>query len=352
MCLALGCSNESAPPGLDPGPNIDAGDQADGSGNVDAPTGSDGGDAVGMPSSPFKSLETAANAPAIFSQSRAGVPLPGGAVAFIASLETLSDEERAASGARIGIWLQADKMSAPTVLYAGDKIVNPFDIDASFDGKTLYVADVAGGAEGRGAILSLSTGGGEPTELVSGFGPRGITVASDDRIYFTGIDEETGDAGLFLLAANSASKVFAGAPFVDPSGIAVRKDGSVLVADTRLSDGTSSAATALSKEAGIVLVKDGQASIFATGFSTGYPAGIALTTDEKALIISGQGPERSDTVYIVDVANPAAPPTVVTDKFSAYQDSSAGLKRAHDSNTFIWASLAANGGTVYRIVAN
>ena len=343
MGLALGCSNESAPPGMDPGPNVDAGNQ-DAPG---APT-NDGG----TPGSPFKSLETAANAPALFSLSRAGVPLTGGAVAFIASLETLSDEERAASGARVGIWLQADQGSTPRVLYAGDKIVNPFDIDASFDGKTLYVADVAGGAEGRGAILSLSTGGGEPTELVSGFAPRGLTLASDDRIYFTGIDEATGEPGLFLLAGASVSKVFAGAPFVDPSGIAVRKDGSVLVSDTRLSDGASGGTKTLSKEAGIVLVKDGQASIFATGFVTGFPAGIALTTDEKALIISGQGPDRSDTVYIVDVANPTAPPTVVTDKFSAYQDSSAGLKRAHDSNTFIWASLAANGGTVYQIVAD
>jgi hypothetical protein len=131
------------------------------------------------------------------------------------------------------------------------------------------------------------------------------------------------------------------------------KDGAVLVSDTRLFDGVSEGTTkTLPSEAGIVLIKDGQASVFATGFVTGYPAGIALTTDDKSLIISGQGPDHSDTVYIVDVANPKAPPLVVTDKFSAFQDSSAGLKRAHDSNTFIWASLAANGGTIYRIRGN
>jgi DNA-binding beta-propeller fold protein YncE len=338
---------------MDPGPHVDAGtgDGAAG-GNVDAPTtpiGDDGGPDAGTP--PFKSLATAANAPAIFTQTRSGVPLPGGGVAFIAMVEAVSEEEQAASGARFGIWLQADKAGAPTLLYAGDKIVNPFDIDASFDGKTLYVADVAGGADGRGAIVSLSTGGGEPTEIVSGYAPRALTLASDDRIYFTGVDEETGEAGLFLLGG-SVSKVFTGEPFVDPSGIAIRKDGAVLVADTRLFDGASAAAQALTKEGGVILVKDGQASIFATGFVTGYPAGIALTTDDKSLIISGQGPDRSDTVYIVDVANPTAPPTVVTDKFSAYQDSSAGLKRAHDSNTFIWASLAANGGTLYSIDTN
>jgi len=38
----------------------------------------------------------------------------------------------------------------------------------------------------------------------------------------------------------------------------------------------------------------------------------------------------------------------VTAAFSAFQDSSAGLKRAHAENTFIWASLSAGGGTVFR----
>src|SRR5262249_1770297 len=109
---------------------------------------------------------------------------------------------------------------------------------------------------------------------------------------------------------------------------------------------------ALGSEAGIIRVKDGVATIFATGFATGYPAGIALSMDEANLIVSGEGPDRGDTVYVIDVANPTAPPTIVRDEFSRFQDSSAGLKRAHDSNTFIWASLSANGGTVYRIRSN
>jgi hypothetical protein len=364
--LATGCSSEGAPgAGMDAGGNgnVDSGS----GGNVDAGggssdpmttppgadgiTGADGGaDGPSTPKSPFKSLAAAANAPASFSQPRAGVPLGDGSIAFLATLEAVSDEERAGTGARIGVWLQPAQGGAPSVLYAGDKLVNPFDIDASLDGKTLYVADVAGGAEGRGAILSLAASGGEPTEVVSGWAPRGVTVASDDRVYFSGIDDTTGESGVFLLAGAAVSRVFAGAPLVDPSGIAVLKDGGALVSDTRLFDGLSDGTTITNaSEAGVVLIKDGQASIFATGFVTGYPAGIALTVDDTALIISGQGPDHSDTVYIVDVANPKAPPTVVTDTFSAFQDSSAGLKRAHDSNTFIWASLAANGGTIYEI---
>jgi len=342
---------------MDPGPHLDAGSNTDGGGggNTDGPTTppDDGGtDGASTPTPPFKSLEVAANAPATFAQTTAGVPLSNGSIAFLATLETDSDEERENVGARVGVWLQPAQ-GAPTLLYAGDKMVSPFDIDASIDGKTLYIADFAAGAEGRGAILSLSTTGGEPTEVVSGFSPRGVTVADDDRVYFSGTDDMTGGPGVFVVAGSSVSRVFVGAPLVDPSGIAVRKDGAVLVSDTRLSDGELAGTTkTVASEAGVVLIKDGQASIFATGFATGFPAGIALTTDEKSLIISGEGPDRSDTVYIVDVANPQAPPTVVTDKFSAYQDSSAGLKRAHDSNTFIWASLAANRGTIYRIRGN
>jgi hypothetical protein len=74
--------------------------------------------------------------------------------------------------------------------------------------------------------------------------------------------------------------------------------------------------------------------------------------DEANLIISGEGPDRGDTVYVIDVAQPTALPLIVRDEFSKFQDSSAGLKRAHDSNTFIWASLSANGGTVYKILSN
>jgi hypothetical protein len=366
--LFAGCTSESASEDrpTDPASSVDADggssastDAAGGKPDAPPPPPSDDGanapdggiDGGVSPVPPFKSLEAVANAPASFTQTRAGVPLPDGSIAFLATLEAVSDEERTASGARVAVWLQPAGGASAVVLYAGDKIVNPFDIDASLDGKTLYVADLAGGAEGRGAILTLATTAGEPTEVVSGWAPRAVTVANDDRVYFSGIDEMTGEAGVFLLAGSAVNRVFAGAPLVDPSGIAVLKDGGVLVTDTRLFDGApDGTAKSIPSEAGVVLIKDGQASIFATGFVTGYPAGVALTMDEKSLIISGQGPDHSDTVYIVDVANPKAPPTVVTDTFSAFQDSSAGLKRAHDSNTFIWASLAANRGTIYRIL--
>jgi hypothetical protein len=190
--------------------------------------------------------------------------------------------------------------------------------------------------------------GGEVTLLAQGFSPRSVTLGPSDRLYFSGVDPQSGEPGVFSLSGDAVATVFSGAPLIDPSGIAVFADGRVLVADTRLFDGAMDP-RALDGEAGVVLLQSGVANVFATGFATGFPAGIALTLDESTLIVSGQGPDRSDTVYLVSVAHPDQAATPVTAAFSAFQDSSAGLKRAHGANTFIWASLSAGGGTVFKI---
>jgi hypothetical protein len=316
---------------------------------------SGGGDGESSPKGlfPFKSMEAAANAPAAFTQPRGGVPLPDGSVALLATLEGQPETQTTLAGERVAVLLQPPGGGMPTVLYAGDAIVNPFDIDVSLDGKTLYVADPAAGRESEGAILELAVGGGTaPTELASGYHPRSVTVASDGTMFFSGIDPTSGDPGVFHLANGMTTAVFTGAPFVDPSGIALMKDGTVLVVDTCLFDAHAGNMPVIGSEAGIVRVKNGAAGIFATGFATGYPAGIALSIDEASLIVSAEGADRSDALYVFDVGNPAAEPLIVRDEFSRFQDSSAGLKRAHDSNTFIWASLSANGGTVYKIHGN
>jgi DNA-binding beta-propeller fold protein YncE len=307
-----------------------------------------------QPAGPFKSLEAVANAPERFTQPRAGVPLDNGDVALLATLEGQTADELSATGERVGLLLAPAEGGEPSVLYAGDAMVDPFDLAVSHDGQTLYVADPAVGTETQGAVLVLGTNGGEPMRLAEGYAPRSVTVAPDDSVYFSGVDPETGEPGVFQLNGSGASAVFRGAPLVDPSGIVLLEDGRVLVADTRLFDGLpEDGASTFGNEAGIVLIEDGQARVLVSGFATGYPAGIAVTTDERALVISGEGADRSDTVFIVDLERPEAEPGVVTDVFSAFKDASAGLKRAHDSNTFIWASLAAHaGGTVYRIVAN
>jgi hypothetical protein len=330
------------------GASSDRSEGRDRTGGVDRSRGIDGpssGDIVGVASDdgPFKSFEAAANAPAVFSAPRAGVPLQGDAIAFIAL----------ASGgvaAQPAIFAQPDARSAPTVLYSGAGLVSPLDIDVSVDGRTLFVADFAGGASGTGAILSLPTAGGTPTAAAVGWSPRSVTVGPNDEVYFSGRDPSTGQTGVFELTNGSVTTVFSGAPLIEPSGIAAFADGRLLVADARALDNRdTSSGPRVASEASIVLIDQGRASVFATGFAAGFPAGLALTLDESTLVVSGEGRDRSDTVWLIDVAQPEQKPKSVTDSFSRYQDAAAGIKRAHRSNTFIFASTAADGGTVFKI---
>jgi DNA-binding beta-propeller fold protein YncE len=152
---------------------------------------------------------------------------------------------------------------------------------------------------------------------------------------------------VFRLAGDAVETVHTGAPLVDPSGIAVFGDGRVLVADTSLSDADEST---LSTRGGVVLVANGEASVFATGFETGYPAGIALTEDEGTLIVSGQGPDSSNLVYLFDTEKPDEAVYVET-AFAGEHWSSGGLHRAHGANRFAWCDRSASGGTLYAITA-
>jgi DNA-binding beta-propeller fold protein YncE len=286
----------------------------------------------------FKSLEVAANAPETFMNPRAGAPLPDGRVAFLAT--------DTASGA-MGLFMQSSK--GTSLLYKGASLVAGHDLDTSIDYDAILVADPAvvtkddNGNDVVGAISRFSLSGGEPEQLALGYAPVAVTVGAGG-VYFSGRDPQSGERGVFRLSGRSASPVHTGAPLVDPSGIALLSDGSVLVADTSLHESTS-----IIGEAGVVLLKDGAATVFATGFTSGYPAGIAVTVDEKSLIVSGESMDQSDTVYIFNMAEPAAAPTVVTAEFSAQQDSSAGLHRLREENTYVWASGSFSGGTVYRI---
>ncbi|HTV22206.1 MAG TPA: hypothetical protein VMG12_26130, partial [Polyangiaceae bacterium] len=191
---------------------------------------------------PFKALGAAANAPDVFSQPRAGVPLEGGAVAFIAVHEGAADDDLTRAGPRSAVFLQepaapGSTPSAPRVLYTGDELVSPIDIEASADGQTLFVADYAGGSEGAGAIVRLPRSGGAPDFAAAGYSPRSVTLGADAALYFSGLDPDSGQPGIFRLVGDAVEPVFVGAPLVDPSGIALFRDGRVLVADTRLLDG-------------------------------------------------------------------------------------------------------------------
>src|SRR5687768_10327955 len=68
----------------------------------------DGGNTPEPPQGPFKSLERASNAPAVFTNPRAGVPLASGATAFIATVLATED-----TPAHLGVFMQQPGKEAP-----------------------------------------------------------------------------------------------------------------------------------------------------------------------------------------------------------------------------------------------
>jgi hypothetical protein len=246
--------------------------------------------------------------------------------------------------------------AAPTLLYAGAKLRTPFDIDVALSkdasNAILYIADLTAGEAGSGAVITVPVHGGELAEEAVGWSPRGVSVGPDGRVYFSGRHPESAKPGVFTLDEGGVSEVFSGAPLVDPSGVAVFKDGRVAVLDTRLFDqnGDEASAQTFHTEAGVVLIEDGRATITGRIPFTGYPAGLALTEHETTLIASGLSANRSNTVYLLSTIDPLSEPVAVAAPGGNY-DSAAGLHRMPGTNTFAWADSSAQGGAVYRIRA-
>lgn len=236
--------------------------------------------------------------------------------------------------------------SAPIVV--GDPLVAPLNIATSTDGGTLYIADTGAedGTGDAGRIFSIANDGGPLTPLTAAdaYKPRGLEIRQDggkDAIYFAGTDPN-GVAGVFKVPADGSGAVTAvatGAPFQDPSGIAVSVEGTVYACDTVQDDGLGS----------IISVTGSTATTLVTGIRAGYPCGVGLSADEKTLFVSSFDPiTQTDAVARVDVA--AKTVTYLSQGISQYVES-AGLHRAKgSSDVFAWSDSKAQGtGTVFLV---
>jgi hypothetical protein len=243
------------------------------------------------------------------------------------------------------IFKVSSKGGALTKLHEGAPLGSPFNITISDDGSKLFIADTgADTSEDRsdGKVWEMSTGGGTPSALAGtdGLRPGGVEVLGDS-LYITG--HKDGQAGVFRtgLGGGNVSALKTGAPFTDPSGVAVAKSGDVYVVDS---------GSAMSAQGGASVIKvtaDGNATVILEGISIGHPGGVALSADDKTLFISGlDAGKGTDTVFVVKLDG-----MQVSEAFTAtigefYE--SAGLHRARTTNVFAWADSRANKtGTVY-----
>jgi DNA-binding beta-propeller fold protein YncE len=227
-------------------------------------------------------------------------------------------------------------------LIEGDVLSAPFGIDISTDGSTLFIADASSpvAAQGGGGLWTLDSRGGVPALLseTAGYAPKAVAVAREngnDFIYFSGVHPLDDQPGVFRLPARGGAPeaVFKGEPLMDPSGVAISRQGTLYVLDAAAEGGRAT----------LYQVSQGQLQALLANLNVGYPAGIALSHDEGSLFLSALDADGSDAIYRLALGQSEA--EKLDADVTAFHES-AGLHRAHAARRFIWADGNANGAGI------
>ena len=228
-------------------------------------------------------------------------------------------------------------------LTMGEPLLTPLGIESSLDGSALFIADTTAGAQANGAVFRLAAAGGSPAIVsgTEGYRPAGVVVGQlrgEEVLYFTGHDPESGEGAVFRIASagGAAARLASFGADSEPGGVTVADNGDLYVADHAAGS------------ARVLRVRDSRTTVFVTDIALGFPAGIAVTSDSRTLLISGLDMQtKHDVVYSVELANKKL--GRITQGIEGFRES-AGLHRAHDANVFAWAdSQALGAGTVYTV---
>lgn len=241
-----------------------------------------------------------------------------------------------------GVFKVAATGGAVTKLFSGSPLDHPVGIAMTVDGTKLFIADPAASATDTGQIFSMPVAGGTPTSVAGtdGYEPKAISVVGE-TLYFSGTDKATGQPGVFKIGVNGGAiaTVTSGGPLQDPSGVTANAAGDVFFVDS------SSAGARLGT---VYKVAAGQntPTELSTDVGVGYPAGVALSGDGTALLVSSISQttfkdevrriELSTGKFTVNAAGPIG-----------QNVEAAGLHRAATAKVYSWCDSLAGGGTVY-----
>ena len=302
--------------------------------NKDSPPASGGGAGTGN----ISSVTSVANGDT-FQTPFDAAPSPDGTAIYFTGVDPVKGAAIFKVGNKAG--------SAPSVLTSGcatpacDSFVgSPLGIAVSSDGATVYVADPAytSGASDSGSVFSVPSGGGSQTALAetAGYNARFITVSKvggSDNLYLIGDDKADGQAGIFKDVGGTVTTVIKGG---DPPAVAVASDGTVYYLDQNGSVqkvGTGGTATALGGSA--------------SNLAVSYPAGMALSQDEKSLLVPVfDSVTGAQAVTRIDVSSGAQ--TGIFLGLPRTNVEGGGLHRAANADVYSFVdSGAGSSGTIY-----
>ena len=219
---------------------------------------------------------------------------------------------------------------------SGIAFVAPLGLALTDDGLTLFVADPAAGPTDGGSVLAVdSVGTIKVVQGTQGSWPRAVAVVGG-KLYYSGTDLN-GEATVWSIAQGGGTPtiVVQGKGLKDPSGLAVAADGTVYIADSTGGTGLSSAVFAFS---GGALTK------LADNLRIGFPGGIDLSQNEKALAVSGFAKAGHGAVHRIDLVSKAL--TTFTAGLTGVTEP-AGLSRSTKGDTFVLADASAKVATVH-----
>ena len=270
---------------------------------------------------------------AVFYEPLDATPDPTGAMIYFVA--------RAANG-QPGVFRVAATGGLVQSVLIGAPLVGPRGVAFSSDGETLYVADPE--AAGGGAVFAVPIAGGSASVIAGtrGTGARALDLvhtAQGDILYIAGAEQRLQRAAVLrlpLVGGATPTSILRGSPLAVADGVAVSANGKVYVAG-RNGNGDGSQ---------IVLEVDqrGHRSLVRS-IRLGSPAGLALTADESALLVSSVAADGTSQVLFVDLATGST--SVFNDVIGANRGSG-GLHRAHQANFFAWCGIG-RPGAVYGV---
>ncbi|MCW5852385.1 MAG: hypothetical protein KIT87_20090 [Anaerolineae bacterium] len=283
--------------------------------------------------SPGFSVTLLAQGGAVFYEPLDATPDPTGATIYFVA--------RAANG-QPGVFRVAATGGPVQTLLVGAPLVGPRGVVFSSDGQTLYVADPE--AASGGAVFAVPSGGGSAMVVpgTQGTGARALDLVhtpQGDVLYIAGAEQRPPRATVLrlpLIGGATPTSILRGSPLAVADGVAVASNGKVYVAGRNGNGDGSQVVLEVDQRGHRPLVRS---------VRLGSPAGLALTADESALLVSSLAADGTSQVLIVDLTTGST--SVFNDVIGANRGSG-GLHRAHQANFFAWCGIG-RPGAVYGV---